>query len=53
MSANPLPKRLLSLVLTLCMVLSLAPMSALAEGDPSNDSNNPNTAVNAIVNGSF
>ena len=53
MSTNPLPKRLLSLVLTLCMVLSLAPMSALAEGDPSNDSNNPNTAVNAIVNGSF
>lgn len=53
MSVNPLPKRLLSLVLTLCMVLSLAPMSALAEGDPSNDSNNPNTAVNAIVNGSF
>lgn len=53
MSANPLPKRLLSLVLTLCMVLSLVPMSALAAGDPSNDSNNPNTAVNAIVNGSF
>ena len=53
MSANPLPKRLLSLVLTLCMVLSLVPMSALATGDPSNDSNNPNTADNAIVNGSF
>lgn len=54
MSANPLPKRLLSLVLTLCMVLSLAPMSALAEGDPSSDSNSdPNTADNAIVNGSF
>ncbi|MFR3968263.1 MAG: InlB B-repeat-containing protein [Evtepia sp.] len=35
------------------MVLSLVPMSALAAGDPSNDSNNPNTAVNAIVNGSF
>lgn len=50
MSANPLPKRLLSLVLTLCMVLSLASMSALATGDPSNDSN---TADNAIVNGSF
>lgn len=53
MSANPLPKRLLSLVLTLCMVLSLVPMSALATGDPSNDSNNSNTADNAIVNGSF
>ena len=50
MSANPLPKRLLSLVLTLCMVLSLAPMSALAEGDPSSD---PNRGDNAIVNGSF
>ena len=50
MSANPLPKRLLSLVLTLCMVLSLAPMSALAEGDPSSD---PNRVDNAIVNGSF
>ena len=50
MSANPLPKRLLSLVLTLCMVLSLVPMSALAEGDPSSD---PNEADNAIVNGSF
>lgn len=50
MSANPLPKRLLSLVLTLCMVLSLVSMSALATGDPSNDSN---TADNAIVNGSF
>lgn len=54
MSANPLPKRLLSLVLTLCMVLSLVPMSALAAGDPNNDSNSdPNTADNAIVNGSF
>ena len=54
MSTNPLPKRLLSLVLTLCMVLSLVPMSALATGDSGNDSsNNPNTAVNAIVNGSF
>ncbi len=54
MSANPLPKRLLSLVLTLCMVLSLVPMSALATGDPSNDPNSdPNTADNAIVNGSF
>lgn len=50
MSANPLPKRLLSLVLTLCMVLSLAPMSALAEGDPSSG---PNRVDNAIVNGSF
>lgn len=50
MSANPLPKRLLSLVLTLCMVLSLAPMSAMAEGDPSSD---PNRVDNAIVNGSF
>lgn len=50
MSVNPLPKRLLSLVLTLCMVLSLAPMSALAEGDPSSD---PNRVDNAIVNGSF
>ena len=53
MSTNPLPKRLLSLVLTLCMVLSLVPMSALAEGDPSSDPNDPNTADNAIVNGSF
>ena len=54
MSTNPLPKRLLSLVLTICMVLSLVPMSALATGDSGNDSsNNPNTAVNAIVNGSF
>ena len=52
MSANPLPKRLLSLVLTLCMVLSLVPMSALAEGDPSSDPNT-NTADNAILNGSF
>ena len=50
MSTNPLPKRLLSLVLTLCMVLSLAPMSALAEGDPSSA---PNRVDNAIVNGSF
>lgn len=50
MSANPLPKRLLSLVLTLCMVLSLVSMSALAEGDPSSD---PNRVDNAIVNGSF
>lgn len=50
MITNPLPKRLLSLVLTLCMVLSLAPMSALAEGDPSSD---PNRVDNAIVNGSF
>lgn len=50
MSANPLPKRLLSLVLTLCMVISLVPMSALAEGDPSSD---PNRVDNAIVNGSF
>lgn len=50
MSANPIPKRLLSLVLTLCMVLSLAPMSALATGDPSSD---PDRADNAIVNGSF
>lgn len=50
MSTNPLPKRLLSLVLTFCMVLSLVPMSALAEGDPSSD---PNRADNAIVNGSF
>lgn len=49
MSANPLPKRLLSLVLTLCMVLSLVPMSALA----AEASNNPNKADNAIVNGSF
>lgn len=49
MSANSLPKRLLSLVLTLCMVLSLVPMSALAAGA----SNNSNTADNAIVNGSF
>lgn len=53
MSANPLPKRLLSLVLTLCMVLSLVPMSALATGDLGSDPNNPNTADNAIVNGSF
>lgn len=53
MSANPLPKRLLSLVLTLCMVLSLAPMSALAAEASNSDSNNPNTADNAIVNGSF
>lgn len=54
MSANPLPKRLLSLVLTLCMVLSLVPMSALAAGDLNSDSNSdPNTADNAIVNGSF
>lgn len=54
MSTNPLPKRLLSLVLTLCMVLSLAPMSALAAGDLNSDSNSdPNTADNAIVNGSF
>lgn len=54
MSANPLPKRLLSLVLTLCMVLSLVPMSALATGDLNSDSNSdPNTADNAIVNGSF
>lgn len=50
MSANPIPKRLLSLVLTLCMVLSLVPMSALAEGASNSD---PNTADNAIVNGSF
>ena len=50
MSANPLPKRLLSLVLTLCMVLSLVPMSALATGDSDSD---PNTVYNAIVNGSF
>lgn len=50
MSANSLPKRLLSLVLTFCMVLSLVPMSAMAEGDPSSD---PNRADNAIVNGSF
>lgn len=50
MSTNPLPKRLLSLVLTFCMVLSLVPMSALAEGDPSSD---PNRVDNAIVNGSF
>lgn len=53
MSANPLPKRLLSLVLTICMVLSLVPMSALAAGASNSDSNNPNTADNAIVNGSF
>lgn len=54
MSANSLPKRLLSLVLTLCMVLSLVPMSALAEGASNSDSNSdPNTADNAIVNGSF
>lgn len=50
MSANPLPKRLLSLVLTLCMVLSLVPMSALAAGDSSSD---PDRVDNAIVNGSF
>ena len=53
MSTNPLPKRLLSLVLTLCMVLSLVPMSALATGDLGSAPNNPNTADNAIVNGSF
>lgn len=54
MSANSLPKRLLSLVLTLCMVLSLVPMSAMAAGAPSNDSSSdPNTVDNAIVNGSF
>lgn len=54
MSTNPLPKRLLSLALTLCMVLSLVPMSALAAGDLNSDSNSdPNTADNAIVNGSF
>lgn len=53
MSANPLPKRLLSLALTLCMVLSLVPMSALATGDLGSAPNNPNTADNAIVNGSF
>lgn len=53
MSANPLPKRLLSLVLTLCMVLSLVPMSALAAEASNRDSNNPNKADNAIVNGSF
>lgn len=52
MSANPLPKRLLSLVLTLCMVLSLVPMSALATGASSSDPNT-NTADNAILNGSF
>lgn len=50
MSTNPLPKRLLSLVLTLCMVLSLVPMSALATGDSSSD---PDRVDNAIVNGSF
>lgn len=50
MSVNPLPKRLLSLVLTLCMVLSLVPMSALATGDSSSD---PDRVDNAIVNGSF
>lgn len=50
MSANPLPKRLLSLVLTFCMVLSLVPMSALATGDSSSD---PDRVDNAIVNGSF
>ena len=50
MSANSLPKRLLSLVLTLCMVLSLVPMSALATGDSSSD---PDRVDNAIVNGSF
>ena len=43
MSTNPLPKRLLSLVLTFCMVLSLVPMSALAEGDPSSDPNRATT----------
>ena len=53
MSTNPLPKRLLSLVLTLCMVLSLVPMSALATGDLGSAPNNPNTVDNAIVNGSF
>lgn len=53
MSANSLPKRLLSLVLTLCMVLSLVPMSALAAEASNSDSNNPNKADNAIVNGSF
>lgn len=52
-SEAPLPKRLLSLVLTLCMVLSLVPMSALATGDLGSAPNNPNTADNAIVNGSF
>lgn len=50
MSANSLPKRLLSLVLTFCMVLSLVPMSALATGDSSSD---PDRVDNAIVNGSF
>lgn len=50
MSANPLLKRLLSLVLTLCMVLSLVPMSALATGDSGSD---PDRVDNAIVNGSF
>ena len=50
MSTNPLPKRLLSLVLTLCMALSLAPMSALATGDSGSD---PDRVDNAIVNGSF
>ena len=50
MSANSLPKRLLSLVLTLCMVLSLVPMSALVAEASNSD---PNTADNAIVNGSF
>lgn len=50
MSVNPLPKRLLSLVLTLCMVLSLVLMSALATGDSSSD---PDRVDNAIVNGSF
>ena len=54
MSANSLPKRLLSLVLTLCMVLSLVPMSALvAEASNSDSNSDPNTADNAIVNGSF
>lgn len=48
MSANSLPKRLLSLVLTLCI-----PMSALAAEASNSDSNNPNKADNAIVNGSF
>lgn len=50
MSANSLPKRLLGLVLTFCMVLSLVPMSALATGDSSSD---PDRVDNAIVNGSF
>ena len=50
MSANSLPKRLLSLVLALCMILSLVPMSALVAEASNSD---PNTADNAIVNGSF